>query len=75
MTDSVDTTDETEEVAAPAPPPGVPITVNGQVFYAAPGRNLIDACEDAGVYVPRFCYHPRMTPVGMCRMCLIEVDT
>lgn len=83
MTDSVDktdadTTDEADlltEVEAPAPPPGVPITVNGEVFYAAPGRNLIDACEDAGVYVPRFCYHPRMTPVGMCRMCLIEVDT
>jgi len=66
-----------EDVAkeAPAPPPGTPITVNGEVFYAEPGRNLIDACEDAGVYVPRFCYHPRMTPVGMCRMCLIEVDT
>jgi len=77
-----DTTEETEEVedteteaAAPAPPPGTPITVNGSIFYAEPGRNLIDACEDAGVYVPRFCYHPRMTPVGMCRMCLIEVDT
>jgi NADH-quinone oxidoreductase subunit G len=74
-----DTTDEIEtdevEIEEPAPPPGVPITVNGEVFYAAPGRNLIDACEDAGVYVPRFCYHPRMTPVGMCRMCLIEVDT
>lgn len=80
MTDSVDTTEsdeiEAEEVVEePAPPPGVPITVNGEVFYAEPGRNLIDACEDAGVYVPRFCYHPRMTPVGMCRMCLIEVDT
>jgi len=76
-----DTANESEvddgeaEAAAPAPPPGTPITVNGEVFYAEPGRNLIDACEDAGVYVPRFCYHPRMTPVGMCRMCLIEVDT
>jgi len=80
MTDTADTTDVTETgdadvVEEPAPPPGVPITVNGTLFHAAPGRNLIDACEDAGVYVPRFCYHPRMTPVGMCRMCLIEVDT
>lgn len=77
MTDTTDEieTDESAEIEEPAPPPGVPITVNGEVFYAAPGRNLIDACEDAGVYVPRFCYHPRMTPVGMCRMCLIEVDT
>ena len=28
-----------------------------------------------GIYIPRFCYHPRMEPVGMCRMCLVEVDT
>jgi len=28
-----------------------------------------------GVYIPRFCYHPRMNPVGMCRMCLVEVDS
>jgi len=79
MTDTADTTDEVEEVeeeaAAPEPPPGTPITVNGQTVYAEPGRMLIDACEDAGVYIPRFCYHPRMTPVGMCRMCLVEVDT
>jgi len=78
MTDTANTDDVTDEETveeAPAPPPGTPITVNGNVFYAEPGRNLIDACEDAGVYVPRFCYHPRMTPVGMCRMCLIEVDT
>jgi len=53
----------------------VSITVNGRSFEAQPGRMLIDACEDAGEYIPRFCYHPRMTPVGMCRMCLVEVDT
>ncbi len=66
---------EIEAPEVPAPPPGVPITVNGETVHATPGRMLIDACEDAGVYVPRFCYHPRMTPVGMCRMCLVEVDT
>jgi len=53
----------------------VSITVNGRAFEAESGRMLIDACEDAGEYIPRFCYHPRMTPVGMCRMCLVEVDT
>ncbi len=80
MSDATETTDEietdeVEEVEAPAPDPGVEITVNGQSLHATPGRMLIDACEDAGVYIPRFCYHPRMTPVGMCRMCLVEVDT
>ena len=36
---------------------------------------VIDAAERTGVYIPRFCYHPRMQPVGMCRMCIVEIDT
>jgi len=54
---------------------GVPFTLNGTDFEAEQGELLIDACERNGVHIPRFCYHPRMTPVGMCRMCLVEVDT
>ena len=42
---------------------------------AKPASCVIDAAERNGVYIPRFCYHPRMKPVGMCRMCLVEVDT
>jgi len=53
----------------------VTITVNGVAVEAQKGDLLIDACERAGTYIPRFCYHPRMNPVGMCRMCLVEVDT
>jgi NADH-quinone oxidoreductase subunit G len=52
----------------------VSISVDGRPHDAAPGQLVIDACEDAGTYVPRFCYHPRMTPVGMCRQCLVEVE-
>jgi NADH-quinone oxidoreductase subunit G len=36
---------------------------------------LIAAAERAGTFIPRFCYHPRMKPVGMCRMCLVEVSS
>ncbi|MGB8197540.1 MAG: NADH-quinone oxidoreductase subunit NuoG [Acidimicrobiales bacterium] len=53
----------------------VTITVNGRSFEANPGELLIEAAERAGTYVPRFCYHPRMEPVGICRMCLVEVDS
>ena len=53
----------------------VTITVNGSEVTAQKGELLIDACERAGTYIPRFCYHSRMSPVGMCRMCLVEVDT
>jgi len=56
-------------------PASVAITVNGVAVEAAPGELVIDACERNGVYIPRFCYHPRMRPVGMCRMCLVEIDT
>ncbi len=53
----------------------VSITVNGRPVEATKGELVIDACERNGVYIPRFCYHPRMTPVGMCRMCIVEIDT
>jgi NADH-quinone oxidoreductase subunit G len=49
------------------------ITVDGKAVEANPGELLIAAAERAGTYIPRFCYHPRMRPVGMCRMCLVEV--
>ncbi len=51
------------------------IVVNGTEVPFDDGELLIDACERHGVHIPRFCYHPRMEPVGMCRMCLVEVDT
>ncbi|MDH3426059.1 MAG: NADH-quinone oxidoreductase subunit NuoG, partial [Acidimicrobiia bacterium] len=35
---------------------------------------LIEAAENEGTYIPRFCWHKRMQPVGMCRMCLVEVE-
>ncbi len=52
----------------------ITITIDGKEVPARPGEMLIKAAEDNGVYIPRFCWHPRMTPVGMCRMCLVEVE-
>ena len=48
----------------------VTVTLNGVEIEANPGELLIDAAERHGTYIPRFCYHSRMKPVGMCRMCL-----
>jgi NADH-quinone oxidoreductase subunit G len=56
-------------------PPSVSITVDGRTLEAAKGELVIDVAERNGVYIPRFCYHPRMQPVGMCRMCIVEIDT
>ncbi len=52
----------------------VTVTVNGRAVEAQPGELLIEVAERAGSFIPRFCYHPRMEPVGVCRMCLVEVD-
>ncbi len=60
--------------AEEAPKTTISITVDGRPHEAQPNQLVIDACEDAGAYVPRFCYHPRMSPVGMCRQCLVEVE-
>jgi NADH-quinone oxidoreductase subunit G len=60
---------------APAAEPGITFTLDGRPATAQPGEMLISAAERAGTYIPRFCYHPRMKPVGMCRMCLVEVSS
>jgi NADH-quinone oxidoreductase subunit G len=52
----------------------VRITIDGREIEARAGQWIIQAADDAGIYIPRFCYHPRMKPVGMCRMCLVEVE-
>ena len=53
----------------------VSVTIDGTARQVAPSTLLIKAAEDTGTYIPRFCWHPRMRPVGMCRMCLVEVET
>jgi len=53
----------------------VKITIDGREVEAAEGELVIAAAERTGTYIPRFCWHPRMNRVGMCRMCLVEIDT
>ena len=57
-----------------APKTTVSITVDGRAVEAKPGELLINACEQSGSFVPHFCYHPRMSAVGMCRQCIVEVE-
>ncbi len=53
----------------------VSISIDGVDRQVPAGQLVIKAAEDHGTYIPRFCWHPRMKPVGMCRMCLVEVET
>ena len=49
------------------------IVIDGAEIEVDPSMTLIQACEAAGVEIPRFCYHERLSIAGNCRMCLVEV--
>ena len=71
------TTIDTDSAATPMPEPdpnAVSITINGRVVQARKGEYIIAAADRVDEYIPRFCYHPRMSSVGMCRQCLVEVE-
>lgn len=55
------------------PDESVRVTVNGRELEAAAGEMLIAVTDRAGVYVPRFCYHPKLSVAANCRMCLVDV--
>ncbi len=52
----------------------VTIEVDGKVLEARRGAMLIEATDAAGIFIPRFCYHPKLTVAANCRMCLVEVE-
>ena len=49
------------------------LRIDGRDIEVDPNLTLIQACEQAGVEIPRFCYHERLSIAGNCRMCLVEV--
>ncbi|MBI4182639.1 MAG: NADH-quinone oxidoreductase subunit G [Proteobacteria bacterium] len=50
------------------------ITIDGREIEVEAGLNVLQACEQAGVEIPRFCYHERLSVAGNCRMCLVEIE-
>ncbi|HET9772386.1 MAG TPA: NADH-quinone oxidoreductase subunit NuoG, partial [Acidimicrobiia bacterium] len=55
-------------------PGRVTVTIDGVEMQADAGELVIKVAQDHGIYIPRFCWHERMKPVGMCRMCLVEIE-
>ncbi|KAI1364492.1 hypothetical protein F5Y08DRAFT_306507 [Xylaria arbuscula] len=60
--------------ASPRRPADVELTVDGKKVSIEAGSALIQACEKAGVTIPRYCYHEKLMIAGNCRMCLVEVE-
>ena len=52
----------------------VTIEVDGQELRARPGAMLIEVTDAAGIAIPRFCYHKKLSIAANCRMCLVEVE-
>ncbi len=52
----------------------IKVTVDGVDVEVEPGTTILQACEEAGAEIPRFCYHERLSVAGNCRMCLVEVE-
>jgi len=52
----------------------ITIEVDGRKLEATPGQMLIEVTDGAGISVPRFCYHKKLSIAANCRMCLVEVE-
>ena len=50
------------------------VKINGNDIEVADGLTILQACEEAGLEIPRFCYHDRLSIAGNCRMCLVDVE-
>jgi NADH-quinone oxidoreductase subunit G len=50
------------------------LTIDGRAVEVAAGTNLIEAARSAGIEIPYFCYHPYLTVVGQCRICMVEIE-
>ncbi len=51
----------------------VSLTIDGVEIAVPKGTLVVDAAKRVNIDIPVFCYHPKMEPVGMCRMCLVEI--
>ena len=52
----------------------IEIEIDGKKLQAAPGTMIIQVADEAGIYIPRFCYHKKLSIAANCRMCLVEVE-
>ncbi|HLZ30242.1 MAG TPA: 2Fe-2S iron-sulfur cluster-binding protein [Chloroflexota bacterium] len=52
----------------------VTLTIDGKTVVAPKGTLLVEAAKLVGLEIPIFCYHPKLKPVGACRMCLVQIE-
>ena len=52
----------------------ISLTIDGQAVVAKPGMTVLQAAQEAGIYIPILCHHPSLSPYGSCRMCIVEIE-
>ena len=52
----------------------IDITINGAPLTAGEGATILEAARENGIEIPTLCYHERLTPIGSCRLCVVEVE-
>jgi len=60
-------------IAPPKPADLVTVNIDGRDLAVPKGTNVIEAARQLGIEIPHYCYHPKLTVSGNCRMCLIEM--
>lgn len=50
------------------------LVINGQEISVPEGTAILQAAERLGIEIPHLCYHPKLSPLGICRLCLVEVE-
>jgi NADH-quinone oxidoreductase subunit G len=63
-----------EKSGGPPPEELVHLTIDGRPVAVPPGTVLWSAARQLGIEIPIYCYHPKMEPLGACRMCFVEVE-
>ena len=52
----------------------IKVYINNKALFVRKNTSILEACEEIGILIPRFCYHERLNVAGNCRMCLVEVE-
>lgn len=55
-------------------PKTITLTIDGQTVEAQPGQTVLQAAESIGVKIPSLCHHKHLSPIGACRLCLVEIE-
>ena len=50
------------------------VTINGTEVSGRPGMTILELARENGIDIPTLCYHQNLTPIGACRICVVEVE-